>query len=257
MNLGDFRAGRQAAAPPATGAPGGRPGVKNAAEMKTHGPFSAPASFGFFSASSHFPKTSTTWVIGRWRRQEVARGTGHGGPRLKGRMFMETGCAESAQLIYNLVNCGKRTVESAELSGFFMNSAKAPKSACLDLAGAPWEGGFPDAAVIWSTYSRVRNTDPGSVHPGMKLPQWKLAHHSTPGRASRPFLPALPLSQHTTERKIESDQIAAFQNLLSSDKNKLQTCTYLINLLLSLNRISPTIRKKNILLSVSFLQWFI
>lgn len=54
----------------------------------------------------------------------------------------------------------------------------------------------------------------------------------------------------------KSNRIAAFQNLLSRDKNKLPTPTYLINLRLSFNRInlSPAIRKKNILLSISFLQ---
>ena len=59
---------------------------------------------------------------------------------------------------------------------------------------------------------------------------------------------------HRELQRGKSNKIVAFQNLLSSDKNKLQMSTYLINLLLSFNRISPAIRKKNISLSISFLQ---
>lgn len=59
---------------------------------------------------------------------------------------------------------------------------------------------------------------------------------------------------HRELQRGKSNKITAFQNLLSGDKNKLQMSTYLINLLLSFNRISPAIRKKNILLSISFLQ---
>ena len=211
---------------PSHGSPGRPAGGEGCRETKTNGPHPAPASFDFFSVSSHFPETSIARVMGQWKRQRKEDGWG---PKLKGGMFMEMGYAgwicKRFYFLWTLWKLRSRFV--------------------MRLLGTLLEKGFPDAAMVWSACSRVRRTDHG---------RWPVTHPH--GWTKRPFIFQYFLFHRELQRG-KSNKIIAFQNLLSSDKNKLQMSTYLINLLLSFNRISPAIRKKNISLSISFLQWFI
>lgn len=162
MKLGDFKAGRQPPASPAMGAPGGQLGVKDAEKLKPMVPHSAPASFDFFCL---FSFSWNLYHLGNGTVKETEEGRGMG-TQTERRDVHGNGLFIKPKRFY-----------------FLWILWKLPSQFVMRLLGAPLEEGFPDAAMIWSAWSRVRRIDHGS---------WPIIHPH--GWTKRPSFPVLPLS---------------------------------------------------------------